>query len=265
MATYRNIEARRAKAAEMLSERGVISLAELSLALDVSDSTVRRDLEALEQTGVAHRTHGGAVCTAYPAAHLLGFADRQTTNLAGKKAIASAVGELIEERQTIIIDGGTTCYQVAMELAGRDLCVVTNSVPIAALLYADMRAEVTLVGGYLYPRTGVALGPSALGQLDRLHASVLVMSCAGVTPDGVFNINQMMVDIERKMMHVADRVILAVDHSKFGRRGLAKICSPEEIDVVVTDEGASAEDRKSFQAKDVQLIVAAGDRQGGPA
>ncbi len=234
MATFRNIEARRTKTAELLSQKGIVSLGELTLALDVSESTVRRDLEALSEAGVARRTHGGAVCTAYTTAQRLGFADRRTTNLAEKKVIAAAAAELIEDGQTVIIDGGTTCYHVAAALTGRPLSIVTNSVPIASLLFADMAAEVMLIGGYLYPRTGVALGTMAESQLSRLHASVVVMSCAGVTPDGAFNINQMMADVEQRMMQTADRVILVVDHSKFGRRGLAKICAMEEVDVVVT-------------------------------
>jgi DeoR/GlpR family transcriptional regulator of sugar metabolism len=241
---------------ELISKNGFMALADLVHHLGVSESTIRRDLEVLEEQGALRRTHGGAICLKDSPLHRLAFDDRRTTAAAEKAAIAAAVAELIPPGRTVIINGGTTCYQVAKAIQGRRLNVVTNSVPIASLLSADATTEVTLIGGYLYPRTGVALGDMAERQLEGLHTTQLVLSCAGVTDEGAFNTNQMMVDVERKMMQLADEVILAVDHTKFGARSLVKLCDLAEIDILVTDMGVDAQARQWLASLKAKVIVA---------
>ena len=233
-----------------------MSLAELVQEVGVSESTVRRDLEILEQQGVVQRTYGGAVFIKDTSAQKLAFADREMTAADEKRAIAQAVAALIPENQTVLLDGGTTCREVARALIGRHISVVTNSVPIASLLYSNLEPEVTLVGGYVYPRTGVALGSMAEQQLDHLHATQLVLSCAGLTEEGAFNSNQMMVEVERKMMQIADEVILAADHTKFGMRAVVKLCGLEEFDVIVTDSGADARTRQWLESLSAKIVYA---------
>jgi len=167
MADEQSIEGRRECVAELLSVRGFVALSELVEQLAVSESTVRRDLEVLEEQGVLRRTHGGAVYVKDNFGQRLAFADRQMSAPAEKEAIAAKLSELIPDGQTIILNGGTTCYQVARALRGRRINVVTNSVPIASVLSTDLATEVTLVGGYVYPRTGVALGDMAETQISQ--------------------------------------------------------------------------------------------------
>ena len=256
MATELSIEDRRAKASELLAKQGYIPLTELVQSLEVSESTIRRDLEVLEEKGLIRRTHGGAVFVQDAPAHPYAFDKREMTASQEKHCIARAVAELIPENQTVILNGGTTCFQVAGAIAGRRLSVITNSVPIASRLSADLATEVTLIGGYLYPRTGVALGAMAEQMLDALQATQLVLSCSGVTQEGAFNANQMMVDVERKMMQIADEVILAVDHTKFGMRAVVKLCSLDEVDTIVTDAGADAETQAWLDALKARVIYA---------
>ena len=231
-------------------------LTELADALKVSASTVRRDLEILEGQGTIRRTHGGAVALAEPPSPVLSFADRVSAAATEKKAIALAVARLIGDDQTIIINGGTTCLQVAAALAGRRLSVVTNSVPVAAALLGEVDTEVTLVGGYLYPRHGVALGERAIETLGTLRAAQLVTSCAAVNPDGAFEVNEMMAAVERRMLEVSDQVILAVDHGKIDRRSIARLCAWGEVDVLVTDAGVDEAARQWIGRTGVKLIVA---------
>jgi len=256
MATDTTIDHRRARAGEQLATQGYMSLAELADVLAVAESTVRRDLEALEQQGLVRRTHGGAVYVKDAAGQAYAFADRETSAAAEKKAIGRAVAELVVDGQTILLDGGTTCCQVARSIAGRRLNVVTNSLPIASLLSAEMATEVTMIGGYVYPRTGVALGAMGEQQAATVHGSQLVLSCAGLADDGAYNQNQMMVAMERQMMAVADEVILAVDHTKFGRRAVARLCELKEVHVIVTDDGVDAEARAWLETLEARLIVA---------
>lgn len=256
MATELGIEERRDQAAQQLAVKGFMSMAELVQQLGVSESTIRRDLEVLEEQGLVRRTHGGAVYVKDTPAHRLAFSERETAARSEKQAIARLVAELIPTAQTVILNGGTTCFEVAKALHGRHLNVITNSVPIASLLSTEMETEVTLVGGYVYPRTGVALGATAEQHLEGLHATQLVMSCAGVTPQGTFNSNQMMVDVERKMMEIAEEAILAVDHTKLGKRAVTKLCDLGELDAVVTDAGAPAEARSWLDRLDARILYA---------
>jgi DeoR family transcriptional regulator, fructose operon transcriptional repressor len=256
MATEIDIEDRRTRMAELLSEKGFMSLGELVQASGVSESTIRRDLEILEEHGAVRRTHGGAVSIQDSSSQRLAFADREMTALPQKQAIAKAVAALVAENQTIIIDGGTTCYEVARALRGRRINVITNSVPIASLLSTDLATEVTLVGGYVYPRTGAALGTMAEGMLSGLHATQLILSCAGVTREGAFNSNQMMVEVERRMMEIADRVILAADASKLGMRAVVRLCDLADLDVIVTDAGVGPEARSWLDSYGGRVVYA---------
>ncbi len=256
MAMELSIEDRREKALEMLVEKGFMSLAELVQALGVSESTIRRDLEVLEEQGSIRRTHGGAVSIKDTSTHRLAFSEREIAAVDEKKAISRAVAQLIPENQTVIINGGTTCFQVAQALAGRRLNVITNSVPIAAMLSTDLATEVTLLGGYVYPRTGLALGAMAEQMLEGLHATQLVMSCAGICPDGVYNINQMMVDLERKMMVRAEQCILVVDHTKLARRSVVKMAEPNEFDVIVVDAAVNSENRHWLEKLGSKIVYA---------
>jgi DeoR/GlpR family transcriptional regulator of sugar metabolism len=256
MATEINIEDRRAKLAEHISQKGFVSLAEIVQELGVSESTIRRDLEVLEDQSLLRRTHGGAVSIGDTATHRMAFADRETASVPEKRAIAQAVARLIPDDQTVIFDGGTTCMEVARAVAGRRLNVITNSVPIASLLSVETATEVTMIGGYVYPRTGVALGAAAEEMLGTLHATQLLLSCAGCNPEGVFNANQMMVDVERKMMAQAEEVILVVDHSKFGRRAVTKLSGWDQIDIIVTDAGVDPETRGWLSSLNTRVIYA---------
>ena len=256
MAAEGAIGDRRTREAELLSLMGFMKLADLVREIGVSESTIRRDLEVLEEQGLLKRTYGGAVFIKDTSPQKLAFADREMTAAAEKRAIAAAVAEIIPENQTVILNGGTTCSEVARALVGRHLSVLTNSVPIAWLLSSNLEPEVTLLGGYVYPRTGVALGATTVGQLGPLHVPRLVLSCAGLTHQGIFNVNQMMADVERRMIEVADEVILAVDHAKFGIEALARVCDVDDIDVIVTDQGVDDETRGWLESLETRIVFA---------
>ena len=256
MGKENDIEVRRVKASELLGMNGFMSLAELVENLSVSESTIRRDLEILEDQGVIRRTRGGAVYVKDSPTHRLAFAEREMSAAAQKRAIAAEVAGLIPSGQTVILSGGTTCHQVAMALQGRRVSVITNCVSVASVLSADLATEVTIVGGYVYPRTGVALGPTAEAMIDGLHATQAVLSCAGVTEEGAFEINQMMAAVERKMIGIADETILAIDHSKFGKRAVMRLCGLDEVDIIVTDDGADEQTRAWLQGLGLRVIYA---------
>src|SRR5207302_6771307 len=128
-----------------------------------------------------------------------------------------------------------TTYEVAQLLAGRPLQIVTNSLPVANLFAARPNSDLVLVGGYVYPRTGVTLGPYANDTLERLSVRRTILSVAGVTERGFFNSNLLLVEAERAMMRAADEVIVVADSTKFGRQSLALVCGLSEAQHLVVD------------------------------
>lgn len=253
MSSEIGIDDRRTKEIQLLSARGFMSVLEISQSLAVSSSTIRRDMELLEQQGVVRRTHGGAM---YLGNAIQGPNDIGQGHVLEKQAIARAVAAMVPAGETVMMNGGSTCFQIAREFQGRRLNVVTNSVPVAALLSTDPGTELTLIGGYVYPRIGVAVGNMAERQVETLHATRFVTSCAGVKNGTAFEPNQMMVDIGRRMMKSSDEVILAVDHWKLDNRAVVELCDLADIDVIVTDAGAPPERREWLATLNTRVIFA---------
>jgi len=231
----------------------------LARTLNVSQSTVRRDVELMAEKGLARRTHGGVIWLGERtgAARSYVFDQRLEDHLDAKRQIALAAAKLVQPGQTVLIDGGTTTYYLAEALAGRSLQLVTNSLPIAQIFLNDDKVEVILTGGLLYPRYGVFLGPGAESMLATIHASMLFLSVAGVHESHLYNQNLLLVHSERKMMEQAQQIILLADHDKFGQQALVRLCELKDIDIVVTDAGLSAADQQAVRDAGCELIVAA--------
>lgn len=249
------VEERRNRLLELVRLRGFASLPDLADELRVSESTVRRDLDYLEEVGSAKRTHGGVFYTGQTP-KLPHFDERQPQQWDRKKAIAHLAAELIQPGDTVLLDGGTTTYEVARMLVGRSLQVVTNSLPVANLFASDPATDLVFVGGYIYPRTGVALGPHADRMLSEISVRRTVLSVGGVTEKGFYNNNMLLVETERAMMHAADEVIVVADSTKFGHQSLAFLCGLAEIDHLVVDSGLSDTWREEFTKTNVNLVVA---------
>jgi DeoR family fructose operon transcriptional repressor len=247
---------RRSRLLDLIRLRGFAGIEELVRELGVSESTVRRDLDALEEKGAARRTHGG-VLYAGGLPRLAEFDDRQPANWGAKRAIAAHAADLIGDGETVLLDGGTTTYEVARLLVGRPLQVVTNSLPVANLFASEARTDLVLLGGYVSPRSGVCLGPYANELLGRLHVTTTVLSAAGIDTDGLFNAHLLLAETEQAMLKAAGRVIVVADSSKFGQKSLTLVSALDAIDVFVSDDGLSAAWRETIAAAGARLLVAA--------
>ncbi len=221
MASQNLAESRRSRLLELVRQHGFASLPDLADQLQVSESTIRRDLDVLEESGSAKRTHGGVFYTG-PSPQVPHFERRQAAQLEQKRLIAQAASELIEEGDTVLLDGGSTTYELARLLVDRALQVVTNSLPVANLFTASERSDLVVIGGYVHTRTGVCLGPYANGMLADLNARRAVLSVSGVNEKGFYNSNLLLVGTEQAMMAAADEVIVVADSSKFGHSSLAQ-------------------------------------------
>ena len=248
-------DVRRTRLLELVRARGFASLPELATELDVSESTVRRDVELLEESGSARRTHGGVFYTG-PSPNLPHFELRHEMQWSKKRQIAKVAAELIEEGDTVILDGGSTTYELAQMLVGRTLQIVTNSLPVANLFMASTTTELILLGGYVHSATGVSLGPYADEMISRLSARRAVLSVAGITDHGLYNSNLLLVETERAMMKAAGEVIVVADSTKFGRKSLAQLCPLTEIDRLVVDHEISDAWQQRVEEAGVELIIA---------
>src|SRR5262245_44560871 len=172
------VDQRRGNILKSIEQQGFVSLQELVDQLKTSESTVRRDLEHLDRIGQIRRTRGGA---AYVGESLSAFDDRRSRAVGEKQGIGRKAAELIQSGETVLLDGGTTTLEVARNLAGKALQVVTNSLPIVNLLVGASEIELLFLGGYLYPKTGVALGSLTVAALRQVHARRFIMSTGGIT------------------------------------------------------------------------------------
>ncbi|HAM71996.1 MAG TPA: DeoR/GlpR transcriptional regulator [Verrucomicrobiales bacterium] len=248
-------EERQRRIEEYLQQVEFASLDELSERVDASTSTVRRDLQALELRGSVKRTHGGARLI-NPKSDEFAFSARDTHQSSEKEVIGRACAELIRPNQTIILDAGSTIYHVAKYLEGKAPQIITNSLPVANLFASNSRVEVVVSGGVIYPRLEVLVGPLAVEAFSKIHADVAVMSSGGVTPEGITNSHGLLIEIQRAMIRAAQRVIFCLDHTKLGRRSLSLLCPLEDVDVVVTDAGAPADQLEMLRAQGIEVIVA---------
>ncbi len=246
------VEERRAKILNILENKGFTSLQDLTELVEASESTIRRDLEYLDGIGQIRRTRGGA---AYAGDSLSAFEDRRSHSSDEKRRIAKAAADLIEPGETVLLDGGTTTLEVARELIGKPLQVVTNSLPVASLLVNQSNIELVMIGGYLYPKTGVALGPISVSALSEIRARRLVISVGGITERGLFNSNALLVATEQRMIEAADEVIVVSDSSKFGHSALAHLCSLDVVDRMVVDSGIAPQWKQLLTDAGIRLTI----------
>jgi DeoR family fructose operon transcriptional repressor len=246
------VDERRSRILRIAEESGFVALQRLVTEVGASESTIRRDLEYLDSSGLIQRTRGGA---AFVGDSQPDFDARRTLASVEKQQIAQRTADLIAPGETVLLDGGTTTLEVARNLTGKTLQVLTNSLPIASLLMNRPEVELIFIGGYVYPKTGVALGELSVDALRKMHASRLVMSTGGVTADGLFNSNALLVETERQMIRAADRVTLVADSSKFGQRALSHLCSLSDVDEVVTDDGLSDDWRQVLESAGIRVEI----------
>jgi DeoR family fructose operon transcriptional repressor len=247
-------EARHKRIGDYLHKVEFASLEELAKQVEVSVSTVRRDLSQMEQAGNLRRTHGGARLI-NPASEEFTFSFRDTRQLAEKEAIGKACAELIKPNETVILDAGTTIYHVARHLEPKTPQIITNSLPIANHFAAANRVELVVSGGVIYPRLGVLVGPLAVEAFSKIHADVAIMSAGGITMEGITNSHGLLIEIQHAMIRAAQRVIFCFDSSKIGRKSVSFLCDLDCIDTIVTDAGAPEDLVCALKQKGLEVII----------
>ncbi|MFB0631491.1 DeoR/GlpR family DNA-binding transcription regulator [Streptomyces sp. AB3(2024)] len=254
---------RQERIAELVRRSGAVRVAELVSQLRVSDMTVRRDLDALERSGVLKKVHGGAVLASGAAMDEPGFEVKSGLESAAKAAMADAAAALVEPGSVVAISAGTTAFAVASRLLEvEQLTVVTNSLPVADLLraaeeqYGAAAPSLLLTGG-APTRSAALVGPLADQSIRLLHVDLLVLGAHGVSEKaGLTTPNLAESQTNRALIGSARRVVVVADHTKWGVVGLSGFASLGEVDVFVTDDGLGAQARNVLSDAVRELLVA---------
>ncbi|EMI41922.1 DeoR family transcriptional regulator [Rhodopirellula sp. SWK7] len=256
-------ESRREKLRDHVRAQGFAALGELTSILGVSESTVRRDLEALEDAGQTRRTHGGVYWTGETDT-ISTFRSHRDDGWARKQSIGRMAATLIEDGDTILLDGGSTVYELARLIVNRPLQVVTNSLPVAHLLSTSDSIDLIMIGGCVRRRTSVTIGPMADAMLADINVAKTFLSVAGVTERGFFNSDMMLVESEKAMLAAADQTIVLADSTKFGKVSLSQICRLEDVGQVLTDSELDKRWKSIFESAGTELLLAASASSSAP-
>jgi DeoR family ulaG and ulaABCDEF operon transcriptional repressor len=246
-----------------VQSRPVATVADLVELTGTSEATVRRDIAALHVKGRLRRVRGGAEAVNPPSqSALIGrpYAVNETINAPLKKAIAREAVALCADGEPIIINGGTTTFQMVFPLVDRRLQVFTNSFVIAEHLLRHSKNNVIVPGGTVYREQNIILSPFENDLSRNFYARKMFMGAQGVGPHGIMEADPLLIQAEQKLIGQADELIVMVDSSKFRARSSLILCPLERVDAVITDRGILDEDREMLEAAGVRLIVAdAGD------
>lgn len=249
----------------LLLNQGRATVDELTAALKTSPASVRRDLTRLEARGLVNRTLGGAMLANHggpvyePFRFDATFHVRADRFAAEKQRIAHAAAELVQQSETIGISAGTTTTLVARELVQREnINVVTNAVNIGMELSSSTTLHATLTGGNLRWAGAFSLvGPTAIESLALVVMDRLFVGATGVDAErGATLIQTEEAAVFRAMVRRARQVIVVADSSKIGRVSPAVVCSPREIDLLITDNEITGEMVNKFTAAGVKVIIA---------
>ena len=224
---------------QLVNERGSIRVTELSELCQVTEETIRRDLDRLESEGKLMRSHGGAV-SVKEAQTEVPFMERETAHADFKNSIAKEAVSHIQEHDRIILDASTTAWYMAKLIPDMAATIITNSMKVALEVSGKEKIQVISTGGLLSPKSLSYVGPLSERSLDMYHAHKLFLSCKGVhIQRGISESNELQALIKRKMISIADETYLLADHSKFGMQALTQVADWSDIQHVITDRMTS--------------------------
>ncbi len=242
-----------------VQDRPVVTVVDLCGLTGASEATIRRDIATLHTQKKLRRVRGGAEALTPP--QFVGLAGRpysvnETINNKQKQSIARAAVELCDDGDPIIINGGTTTFQMVHPLANRRLQVFTNSFPIAEHLLKHTKNTIMLSGGAIYREQNIILSPFDNDVTRNFYAKRMFMGAQGIGPLGLMEADPLLIQAEQKLIGQADELVVMVDSSKFEQRSSLVLCPLNRIDTVITDEGISDRTAAMLEAADIKLIVA---------
>ena len=245
---------RHSKILELLSQLGRVYAAELSVQLSVSEDTVRRDLKLLDELKQLRRVHGGALPLQHENQE---YRERHEEIDPLKQRVALAAIPLIKEGQTILIDSGSTCLQLAMNLPTHfNFTVVTPSPLVATKLIHHNNIELILLGGKIFKPSVMALGATTNAMLRKIHFDSCFLGVCALHPSQGLSINHIdEAETLATIIEQSERVITLASHLKLGKMATHKVCDVHKIDCLVTDSMSDVKLLSLFSAQGVDIQV----------
>lgn len=242
-----------------VQEKSVVTVQDISELTEASEATIRRDIAALHVQGKIRRVRGGAEAVHPPQlGNLAGrpFRVSESVNIDKKRAIARQAVELCDPGDAIIINGGTTTFQMVHFMGAHRLQVMTNSFAIAEHLVKNSKNSVTIPGGAIYREQSLILSPFDNDTTRNFYARRMFLGCQGVGPLGIMESDALIIQSEQKLMNQADELVVLVDSSKFTRRSSLILCSLDRVSTIITDDGVSEETARMIEAAGIALVIA---------
>ena len=247
----------------LLAERGFLSIADMMAATGVSAASARRDAGRLAEAGLAERLHGGiqamgdAFARGSAPARLAtrSFDASRTINVDAKRAIARKAVEMCEEGEVVIINGGTTTFQMAEFLRATRLNILTNSYPLAEFLIHETENRVALPGGEVHREQQLIVAPFDDDAIQHYSARFMFMSAIAIGPLGVIEGDALIARAETKLLKRAEKLVVLADASKFMARGSLVVCPLPRIHTLITDSAAPAEALAMLSEAGVETVV----------
>lgn len=241
----------------LVNERGSMRVSELSELCDVTEETIRRDLDRLEQAGRLRRSHGGAVSVKDQQQLEVPYAEREVMHAEEKRRIAHLAVSIIEPGDRIILDASTTAWYMASILPDFEITVLTNSIRVATELSGKERIQVVSTGGSLAHRSLSYVGPLAERSLDTYFVHKAFISCKGVHIErGISESNEQQALVKKKMIEISDKVYLLADSSKFGVQSFTQVAALSQVHELITDHQADRAFVQRVQESGVNVSIA---------
>lgn len=241
---------------EKLNKDGFVTVDNLSKQFKVTQVTIRKDLKQLEKKGLLHRSHGSAS----PSIHIKerNVTEKEKLNTQEKRRIGKAAASLIEENDSIIINSGSTICEFAKNINSESSStIVTSSVTATLILSEIENINLLLLGGKFRKRSMSVIGNYSISFLSNITCSKSFIGVDGIDPSfGITTSHIEEAELNKSMMDVSLKTIVLCDSSKFRKKGFAKICDIEDIDIIITDSGISKSMETIIKNKGVDLIIA---------
>ena len=257
MAKKKSTVERRSGIIAELNLNGKVDVQDLSKKFKVSEVTIRNDLDQLEKKNVLIRARGGAL-KIDPVGIDYHISEKDKINVKAKQRIGSKAAEFVNNGDTIMIDSGTTVLEFVKSFNKElTLTVITNALNIANQFYKNDNVQVIIPGGYLRNKSFSLIGTAAEKSLKSYFCDKLFLGVDGLDIDnGLSTPNIEEAHFNATMIEMSNQIIVLADSSKIGKRSLAFICPTSKIDVLVTDNGISSEQRVSLENIGVKVVIA---------
>lgn len=241
---------------EILKEKSSIKVNEISQLLNVSESTIRRDLQEMEEKNLLTRTHGGAVGLDNKTNYEPSFQDKKDERIEQKIRIAEIANNFIQDGDTIILDSGTTILELAKKIKAKNLTIITNSIDIASELSGNSNIDIIVTGGSLRVNTRAMVGNITESVLRNFRVDKVFLGANGISiEEGITTPNFIEAQTKKVMMNHARKAIVLADSSKFENVSFSVICPAKAVSMIITSDDISKRKIREYEEVGVDIII----------